>query len=97
MPVIAQSEPENSKGPACDCGSPAVIDANRHTWWCKRRLWVERNEAREQLRGAVAARDALAKLVKAEYPDDLTLHEIAATWGEGLTADELEALREWGQ
>lgn len=60
---ISEREPED-KGPACDCGSTAVIDANRHAWDCKRRLWVERNDARIEHRGAVRKRDALAWLYR---------------------------------
>jgi hypothetical protein len=56
--VIAR-EPDDSGGPACDCGSTAVIDANRHDWRCARRLWIERGDARTELRGAVEARALL--------------------------------------
>jgi hypothetical protein len=41
------------KGPPCDCFSGSVIDEKRHAAWCSRRLWTERNDAREQLRRAV--------------------------------------------
>jgi hypothetical protein len=36
---------------------------------------------------------ALTKLVRAEYPEDLSLAEIAATWGSdaGLTPEEIQA------
>jgi hypothetical protein len=37
----------------------------------------------------------LVKLVYAEYPTGLSLHEIADTWGrwEGMTSGEIEAMR----
>jgi hypothetical protein len=63
------------------------------------RLEVEEQEAIDN--GAVLlafaregddAFSALAKLVRAEYPQECSLAEIANTWGEGLTAAELEAL-----
>jgi hypothetical protein len=58
--VIAR-EPDDSGGPACDCGSTAVIDANRHDWRCARRLWIERGDARTELRGAVRRIAALER------------------------------------
>jgi hypothetical protein len=57
----------------------------------------ELRRVKQQLQGAVATRDALAKLVRVEYPAGMPLHEIAATWGDGITADELAALKAWGQ
>ena len=36
---------------------------------------------------------ALAGLVRAEYPDRLTLAAIAATWGDGITDEQVDALR----
>ncbi len=38
--------------------------------------------------------DGLVRLVRAEYPDSLTLAEIAETWGpgEGLTPDQVRAV-----
>lgn len=35
-------------GPACDCGSTAVINERRHAIFCRRRLWIERNAARTE-------------------------------------------------
>jgi hypothetical protein len=48
-----------------------------------------------EIRALGAAVDGLAALVRAEYPDDLTLAEIAETWGpgEGLTARQIQAIR----
>lgn len=39
------------------------------------------------------ATEALAVLVREDYPPDLRLSEIARTWGIGLTPDHLAALR----
>lgn len=36
---------------------------------------------------------ALATLVRKEYPDRCSLAEIAETWGEGITPEQVEALR----
>ena len=41
----------------------------------------------------VAAIAGLAKLVRNEYPADASMGEIAATWGEDLTPDEVGAVR----
>ena len=57
-------EPDDGKGPACDCRLRAVIDADRHDWRCKRRLWVERNDARTECKGAV---DLLVEGVELAY------------------------------
>lgn len=35
---------------------------------------------------------ALASLVRAEYPTGLTLAEIALTWGEGISPEQIDAL-----
>ena len=37
--------------------------------------------------------NVLARLVRSEYPEDRSLVEIASTWGQELSAKELEALR----
>lgn len=34
----------------------------------------------------------LADLVRAEYPEDLTLAEIAATWGDQVSGEQIQAL-----
>ncbi len=34
----------------------------------------------------------LAILVRGEYPPDLTLAEIAQTWGDGVSQEQIEAL-----
>ena len=39
---------------------------------------------------------ALATLVRQEYPDAYTLAEIAETWGEGITPEQVTALAELG-
>jgi hypothetical protein len=36
---------------------------------------------------------ALSSLVRAEYGEKYTLAEIAETWGEGITPEQVEALR----
>jgi hypothetical protein len=36
---------------------------------------------------------ALAALVRQEYPDTYSLAEIAETWGEGVTPEQVDALR----
>jgi hypothetical protein len=35
---------------------------------------------------------ALASLVRQEFPSDLSLAEIADTWGENLSVEQIEAL-----
>ena len=87
-----------------DCAQPAHGPGSR----CprdRRRTWTRMDEV-EYVRadlheGAVACRDALAKLVKAEWPAGQTLAEIAETHRVGfdydITDDEIAALREWGQ
>jgi hypothetical protein len=39
------------------------------------------------------AADALASLVRAEYPLHYSLAEIAETWGEGVSPEQIDALR----
>ena len=36
---------------------------------------------------------ALASMVRQEYPESYSLAEIAATWGEGITPEQIEALQ----
>jgi hypothetical protein len=36
---------------------------------------------------------ALASLVRMEYPSHLTLADVAQRWGEGITPDQVKALR----
>jgi hypothetical protein len=36
---------------------------------------------------------ALAVLVRVEYPSDRSLAEIATTWGEGISEEQIEALK----
>jgi hypothetical protein len=39
------------------------------------------------------AYDALTDLVRREYPAGLSLSEIAATWGDGITPEQVRAIR----
>ena len=39
------------------------------------------------------AAEALAALVREDYPNDLRLSEIARTWANGLTPEQIDALR----
>jgi hypothetical protein len=39
------------------------------------------------------AAEALAALVRNEYPSEYTLTEIASTWGEGISDEQIEGLR----
>lgn len=41
---------------------------------------------------SLLAIEALVSLVRAEYPDDLSLAEIARRWGDGLSPDHRAAL-----
>lgn len=59
---------EADKGPRCDCFSGSVIDERRHAPWCPRRLWTERNDARDQLRGAVDRAAALERMLARVLP-----------------------------
>jgi hypothetical protein len=70
-------------------GDPPFL---RRLWWTVTFPHVHHDDE-----GAVVCRDALAKLVRAEYPSTYSLAQIAETWGEGLTDDERAALRAWGQ
>lgn len=47
---------------------------------------------RDRLADLELAASALAALVRQEYPDSLSLAEIARRWGVGITPDQLAAL-----
>jgi hypothetical protein len=53
---------QGKRGPACNCGSLAVIDERRHAEFCVRRLWTERNDLATE---RDALRDAARKVIMA--------------------------------
>jgi hypothetical protein len=59
------------RGPRCSCGAQSVRrrPAEKHQPKCARRLWLEREEARQQLKGAVEALEDAAEYLR-----------LAATW-----------------
>lgn len=71
-----------------DVGELAALSAGDPN--ALRRLIVELQEEKTVLVRAVAA---LTILVREEYGHDLTLAEIADTWGIGVTPEQVEALR----
>jgi hypothetical protein len=79
-------------------------DANEYIGILRKRnaeLRARLEASRHQRKGAAACRDALAKLIRDEWPTRMSLVEIAEThqvgFGYEITDDEMSALREWEQ
>ena len=75
-----QGQPDNER--LCDCGN---LDGLQALGAERDGLVVERDRYRLAISG-------LANLVRVDNPAGRSLVEIARTWGEGVTAEEIEAL-----